>query len=113
MKEMKAVRTREVKIFIAGDLAMIKHFCQIYCRQGACVTVTPTEYIYTGGRESGAIIGMIHYARFPREDLSTLDQEIESLAKILLQSLVQRSCTVVTPETTYYIDNPELKDIRR
>jgi hypothetical protein len=68
----------EVKIYIAGDITMIKHFCQHHCAEGACVTVTPTEYVYTGGREAGAIIGLINYPRFPKTP-ADIDSEAETM----------------------------------
>lgn len=54
-----------VKIFIAGDINEIKSCCRKYCFDiGLCVTVTAVEYIYTGGQEAGAEIGLINYPRF-------------------------------------------------
>ena len=42
------------------------------------MTVTPTEYVYTGGRQPGAIIGLIAYARFVKSNA-----ELDSMAKDL------------------------------
>ena len=102
----------EVKIYIAGDITMIKHFCQHHCAEGACVTVTPTEYLYTGGREAGAIIGLINYPRFPKTS-ADIDSEAEKLAKDLMHALVQRSCTIVTPESSFFLQNPQLINVGR
>lgn len=65
--KMTQVESYSVKILIAGDLDVIKQTCRRYCFTiGLCVTVTPTSFIYTGGEESGAIIELINYARFPK-----------------------------------------------
>ena len=51
---------------IEADISAIETECQIICnRVGLCVTVTPTKYIYTGGCENGAIVGLINYPIFP------------------------------------------------
>lgn len=42
--------TIRVDIFIAGDLKQAKQACREWCMdEGACVTVEPAFYIYTGG----------------------------------------------------------------
>lgn len=83
-----------VRIFIAGDLDIIKQTCRDYCYQiGLCVTVTPTSYIYTGGEESGAIIELINYARFPKETTTIWNQAIELGQEIMIKAC-QTSYTV-------------------
>lgn len=100
--------TYKVEIFIAGDLAQIRATCRKFCLRGACVTVTPTEYIYTGGAESGAIVGLINYPRFESMPVEIKSKAFE-LAELLLAECCQRSCTVQTPEKAHYIENPEIK----
>lgn len=109
---MKTTNTFEVKIYIARCIYTIKTLCQRYCVSGLCVTVTPTDYIFTGGSELGVIIGLINYARFPTTNCSSITQKAIELAKILMNECGQRSCSVVDPEITYYLEN-ELINIPR
>ncbi|ASV44595.1 hypothetical protein [Agrobacterium phage Atu_ph04] len=83
-----------VLIFMAGDIAKAKKICQEYCDAvGLCVTVDSTEYVYSGGSESGFTIGLINYARFPktREDVW---HHARTLAVHLLNDLDQLSFTI-------------------
>ena len=51
---------RETTIELAYKL--IQEYCD---KNGLCVSVTPTKFIYTNGGENGCIIGFINYPRFP------------------------------------------------
>ena len=101
---MKTTKTHEVKIYIAGDLPAIKTACREFCLTGLCVSITPTDFVFTGGSETGACIGLINYARFPAEP-SAIDARAMELAMILLSKCCQRSCSVVTPNETHYLEN--------
>ena len=90
-----------VKIFIAGDIGRITHACREYCTRGACVTVTPTNYVYTYGEESGAIIELINYPRFPKSDIE-LEQQAEELAYYLMEECCQGSFSIMNPKTTTF-----------
>ncbi len=106
---MKTAAAYSVNIFIAGDLAMIEQTCRNYCLKAFCVTVTPTNYIFTGGAEPGAIIGLINYARFPSDNppagASILEARAMELAYLLMTQCCQRSCSVVTPTQSIYLEN--------
>lgn len=99
----KVCPTYWVNIHIAGDLAVIKQTCRVFCQSvGLCVTVTPTDYIYTGGSQTGATIRLINYPRFPKTN-----EEIYDLASRLAQHLKDDACqesfTLETPSlTTFY-----------
>lgn len=96
--------TYRVTIYLAGTLPDIEAVCRRFCLRGLCVTVTPTIYLFTGGQESGAMIGLINYPRFPKEPA-----EIRLLARALAIDLMnhccQRSCTVETPEESELLVN--------
>lgn len=65
----------------------VKKICQDFAdTEKICVTVTPTEFIYTKGNEPGAIVGGIIYPRFP--------EEIDSFKKrmVLLLTDLQVTC---------------------
>jgi nitrate reductase beta subunit len=97
-----------ISIFIAGHYDAALAACQEFCDDhGLCVTVTPTEYVYTNGRESGVIVGLINYPRFPSNQ-SDLEATAVKLAEYLLVNLVQLSFTIQTPKhTTWYSNRPE------
>lgn len=87
-------------IFVAGDFAIIKQICREHCfNEGLCVTVTPTDYIYTGGEEAGAIIGLINYPRFP-EDSHKIILKATKLGRILMENCFQKSFSITMPGKT-------------
>ena len=87
------------------DIEEVKSICQGYCdRNGFCVTVNPTEFIYTDGFEPGAIIGIINYPRFPK-GIGELDTRALELAEILLNEMNQERVSVVTPRETIMLEN--------
>jgi len=91
-----------VSIFIAGDYDRARQICREFCmRVGACVTVTPTAFIYTGGEENGVIIGFINYPRFPDEPVNILSKA-KTLAYDLMEGLCQHSYTIQTPTETHW-----------
>jgi hypothetical protein len=88
------------RIYIAGDFQTIKQVCREHCMEiGLCVTVEPTTYIYTGGEESGAVIGLINYPRFPSEP-TEIRANAEDLAMKIMERCCQHSFSIMTPETT-------------
>lgn len=95
-----------VSIFIAGhDVPRAEDVCAAYCDEvGLCVTVTMTEYVYTGDKELGLIIGLINYPRFPAAPEAIL-AHAEQLAERLRTALKQDSYSIQTPETTYWVSH--------
>jgi hypothetical protein len=88
------------RIYIAGNRADAERVCrQLAFSKGACVTVTPTEYVYSGGQESGVIVGLINYPRFPMTP-EQIDEEALWIAAHLQEALHQRSYTIETPTRT-------------
>lgn len=101
------------RIYIGGDLAFIKQVCRAFCgEKGLCVTVDPTTFIYTGGEETGAVVGLINYPRFPATNKVITDLACE-LADILMTECHQKSCTIMTPSDTVFLqkDVKEKNDI--
>ena len=89
-----------VSIFMAGDIEQAKEVCQKHFDTvGLCVTVTPTTYVYTGGREAGFVIGLINYPLHPTEP-RVIDNTALELAKALRVALRQKSFTVQNPDET-------------
>jgi|TARA_R100001530_G_scaffold135833_1_gene114124 hypothetical protein len=95
-------KSNHVSIYIAGNIHKIQDTCREFCfDEGFCVTVTPTEYIYTGGAESGAIIGLINYPRFPMKPAQIKGQAFK-LGLAIMKACYQTSFTVETPDKTYW-----------
>lgn len=89
-----------VSIFIAGDYDRARQIAREFCMNvGACVTVTPTSYIYTGGEEAGVIVGFINYPRYISNSGDILARA-RQLADDLMHGLCQHSYTIQTPEIT-------------
>ena len=93
LKIMKC-ETHVIKIYIAGDVQLARQFLQSYVLLGACVSISEEEYIYTMGKESGLVVNLINYPRFPSTPEKLLDQAKE-LAEKLIYALYQGSCTIV------------------
>lgn len=97
-----------VRIAIAGDYQDATRICRQFCLDvGYCVTVEKAEYVYTGGQESGVIIGLINYPRFPKTPAEIVEVA-EALGMRLMEGLCQHSFSVVTPvETIWFSRRPE------
>lgn len=100
--ETKTIKTWTATIFIAGQLSQIEAELRKWVMRGACVTLEPCRYIFKGGSEDGARIGIIQYPRFPKEELDLRDQAV-CLARDLIVSLSQLSASIVMPDETIWI----------
>lgn len=100
---MKYGKTYRAEIFIGGDLSQAQQICREWCMEvGGCVTVTPTEFVFTGGQESGVRVGFINYLRFP-SDPSEIFSKAKELAEKLRVGLCQKSYSIVADDkTTWY-----------
>jgi hypothetical protein len=99
---VKTAPSYPVSIFIAGDYDRARQIAREFCMtEGACVTVTPTSYIYTGGEEAGVIVGLINYPRFPAEPGDILSKAAQ-LAEAMMHGMCQHSYTLQTPTRTYW-----------
>lgn len=99
---IKSAQTTRVDIFIAGDPEQAKQVCREFCMsEGACVTVEPVSYVYTGGEEAGVRVGLINYPRFPAP-AKVIQEKAERLAERLMERLCQHSYSIVGPELTFW-----------
>lgn len=100
--------TVRVDIFIAGDHQQAKQVCREWSMEvGACLTVEPVDYIYTGGEEAGVRVGFINYTRFPASE-AYITGRAEKLAERLMHRLCQHSYSIVGPEeTVWYSRRPD------
>lgn len=90
-----------VKVYMAGDVAVAKQVIRAYCMKGLCVNITPVDYIYTMGEESGYVVELINYARFPCSVEVVWESALE-LATEILNKTFQKSFTIMDNERSYW-----------
>lgn len=103
----KKVATFQCCIYMSGPIEVAKQVLREDClREGLCVTIDPTTYIYTGGEESGFVVGLLNYPRFPSMSL-----EIQARARLLVEKLLdatfQHSALLVLPHDTIWFTRKE------
>lgn len=95
--------THVVRIYTSGPIQNIKDACRGFClERGLCVTVEPTTFIYTGGEEEGAVIGLVNYPRFPQSP-DEVNRVAGDLACEILEKCYQHSVLIVRPDVTTWI----------
>lgn len=106
-QSIKSVSDIEYRIFIAGNVDIIRQACRKFCSNvGLCVTVTPTHYIYKGGEEDGVIIGLINYARFPKGANELLETS-QKLAEFVRVEACQESYTILGEGFSHWVSYRE------
>mgnify|MGYP000253196301 CR=1 FL=1 len=101
------VPTYQIKIYLSGSIEAAKQVIREHVlERPLCVTLEPTTYIYTGGEESGYIVGLLNYPRFPTPP-NELAVRASILAELLLAKTFQRSALIVSPETTKWLNSPQ------
>ena len=104
---MKQETTYWAKIYLSGDINVIKQVCREYCKSvGLCLTVNETLFIYTGGEEYGVEIGLLNYPRFPDTNGKILSKAME-IGGLCRDKCFQHSFLVMTPEDTFWHTNRE------
>src|SRR6185295_9644038 len=85
----------QVQIYIAGDYQKAVDVCRQFCIENPwCVAVTKTDFVFTGGMESGVCVTAINYARFPAHFVEIKKKAI-ALGHQLRRELSQRTFTVI------------------
>lgn len=96
------------KTYLEGstqNISLVKSICKRYVDKiGDCVTVTPTDFIYTNGNEKGVVVGFIQYPRFPREE-DLIKENAIRLANELMIALTQYRVTITTPYESIMLEN--------
>jgi hypothetical protein len=104
----KFTSTYWVRLYLSGPIEIAKQVCREDClREGLCVTIEPTTFIYTGGEEAGYVVGLINYPRFPTTS-EKLVKRARELAILLLARTYQHSVLVMTPDGTEWITKREI-----
>lgn len=105
--ESKITKTFEVKIYLAGDIEIAKQICREETfREGLCITISPCNYIYTGGEESGYVVGLLNYPRFPSTPEQILERA-DRLAVLLMEKGCQWSAMIISPQETKWFTRRE------
>lgn len=99
---MKSCDSYTVRIWIAGDYTDAVRAVREFCEEGACFSIIPCDYVYTGGMEAGVCVTRINYPRFPVEPKEIVSQCFR-LAHHLRERLYQGSVAIETPDETYWI----------
>lgn len=99
-----------IKIYIAGPIETAKQILREECyREGLCITIEPTDFIYTGGEEKGYVVGLINYPRFPTTQES-IWRRSEIVLNLLLDKTYQKSAMMMSPTVTKWISKKEKDD---
>jgi ferredoxin len=99
----KSVDTHWVRLYLSGPIEVAKQVCREECLSaGLCVTIEPTTFIYTGGEESGYVVGLVNYPRFPATP-EALNARARELAIKLLDRTCQHSVLVMNPQTSEWL----------
>lgn len=102
---MKTVEspTYVVRLYLAGPIEIAKQIIRAEClREGLCVTVEPTTYLYTGGEEVGYVVGLLNYPRFPGDSNAIKSRAYDLMVK-LLDGTHQQTALLVAPEITQWV----------
>ena len=86
---------------------MVVDMCRAYCeRVKLCLTVERTTFVYVGGMEGGARVGLINYPRFPRTVHEVRFLALD-LAHKLMTELGQERVSVVFPDETVMLEKDD------
>ena len=99
--------THVITLYLSGPIEDAKRWLRAEClREGLCVTIEPTLFIYTGGEEAGYRVGLLNYPRFPTSP-EALQSLAEAIALGLLDATSQHSALMVTPTTSHWFTKRE------
>lgn len=103
----RTAQTIWARIYISGPLDVAKQILRRECmREGLCVAISPAEFIYTGGEETGYVVGINNYPRFP-SDFESLKARAVSLAQLLRDETFQHSVMIQLPSETIWLSSRE------
>jgi hypothetical protein len=99
----EAAPTYWARIYMSGPIEQAKQCLRAEClREGLCVTIEPTDFIYTGGEESGFVVGLVNYPRFPSSK-EAIGARAMTIIDALLMSTHQHSAMLMTPGSTRWV----------
>ena len=102
--KVKNAPTWVAQIFLSGPIEVAKQILrEEFSNKGCCVTIEPTLYVYTGGEETGYVVGVRSYPRFPADCPGDLHDKAMAIAETLVRRTFQMSAMVVEPLNTYWL----------
>lgn len=102
-ERIEKAETWWARIYMSGPIDVATQVLRGECRrEGLCVTIEPTLFVYTGGEESGYVVGLINYPRFPSSP-EQIEARAFGIARELLMATHQHSALVMSPATTRWI----------
>lgn len=117
MKIVASLPRYDVQIYIGTQVGYTNNYhslqeiydlCKEFCDENkVAVTVNPTDFIYPGGEEPGAIIGLINYPRFPSCNDVVMEHAI-TLAYLLMEHLDQFRCSIFSQSDIYLLENDKI-----
>ncbi len=102
MTSSKRSKTYQISLYLSGPVEVAKQIIREVClTRGLCVTVTPTQYVYTGGEEAGYVVGLLNYPRFPCTK-EVLAVTAKGLCNNLMRGTFQKSALMVTKRSSVW-----------
>ena len=96
-------QTCVIRLYLSGPIEVAKQTIRAdVLRAGLCITIEPTTFIYTGGEESGYVVGLLNYPRFPCDPQQLHDRARDLMLK-LLQATHQHSALMVAPSVSEWV----------
>lgn len=88
---------------MSGPIEIAKQYLRAEClREGLCVTIEPTTFIYAGGAEAGFVVGFVNYPRFPQM-FGAINDRAMQVAEGLLDATHQHSALLVAPDYSRWV----------
>lgn len=99
----KVDETWTARIYMSGPIEVAKQVLRAEClREGLCVTVESTLFVYTGGEEAGFVVGLVNYPRFPAKPAELANRARDLMLK-LLDATYQHSGLLVMGHLTEWV----------
>ena len=99
----ESATTHWVRIYLSGPIEVAKQIIRREVkREGLCVTIESTTFMYTGGEETGYVVGLINYPRFPATAEYIWERAMR-LAIALLEETYQHSALCMAPDKTEWL----------
>lgn len=93
--------TISIRIYIAGNYDDAISICRVFCEDGFCVSVQKSDFVYKYGMESGVVVNIINYPRFPESEESLM-KKARVLAGSLMVGMSQGSYSIQSGNNTLF-----------
>lgn len=97
------------EVLIAGDFAQISQFCREFASKNTiCVVISPTNFIYNFGEESGASIRLINTPKNLKSNSEVMELAVQ-LARFLMDKCFQKSSVVLNSGKSILIERLDME----